>query len=1482
MSEVATHTAPAKGGPKSGRLFRLEEPAQLHARKESAFFSDEAEVQPMFIPGIHRAADTDEEVQTKCAACEQEETIQKHAKHPSDDDENLLPKCAECEQEEAVKQEVNKSEDVQPKCDACENEQAPAIQPLPVQASLRVGKPDDPREKEADRMGEQVMRMPRLSFTGGGGIRPEGNNNTINRSEDEEAEVQTKLTPGLQRTGDGAIHTTNNFTSRLKTSGQGQPLSAPVRQDMEHAFNADFSAVRIHTGTEAASMSEDIGAQAFAHNNNIYFAENKYQPESSEGRFLLAHELTHTVQTGAAPIQQKAEVQRDDDDESWWDKLRNGAEYILSAVLPAAIYQFYLDVKEDGLLGYVKKSLFSLFKTLFNGIGFSDEEFLQIVQIFVDLKSQLPAIVEALGRDDCAPLFAALRTLSDVVGTIAGRVWDRVMTAIEPLRQWLNHIWDTYMAPALDRITAFAGELWDRIKNLGRWVWDKFYTYVIEPYYDAWLWICDKLGFGESSGSEGGFLSYVSGKLGEAWNWVKEQARPVIEPIQQVVEGIGSLINLDAVRRLQEEAAEWLNHAAATATAMGNDDDAVANQQLTLRQVLLPALNRSIDRVKGVITAAGNWVAEKINNIAGYVTNFFSNLSNNEYLSPVVTMLMWIPNAIHSAQDWATDKVQWLFDRINAGMELIRAFMDRVLNMLLRLVDAAGNLLGYLGDFILGPLNLVPKCIKDPIVNWLTEVILKKIPVIAEFIELAEKWPRIRAAALTVLQQVFVDGKLARGLWTFFRNLLSILGIDPTLVTSIIAKAATNFARIITHPGDFLKNVFNVIKGGFSRFFNNIGTHLLTGALDWLFGEVNGAVSVPPPADFSLGSILGYIMDLFGITKENIYHRMEENPRIGPEKVAKIRKMENMLTGALEWITVWVKEGAAGLLRKAQEKLNDLKDMVINGIIGWITTKVSASIMQRLATSADPLGIGATINTIILVYDTLKTAVAYINRMLNIANQAMDNLAEIINGQLEHAQIAFEEVLGKAVPVVVGFAVEVIIGPVGDKIQEIVSAGREKVDQAIDWLINGALNAIDTIINFGRAAADKILGWLGLRQQFKVKNGETHTLFFQGSDEKATLMIASTVSTFDTWIDAVPGPDPKTPEGQDVLKVKKEAKDIQKKIDIAKAVPRAEPGTPAEAKQVKTIRDLLKELAEKVGPLFENRLPECSSVANHEVKFDPKVGPGYGKKMVAPQLTKKGKPAGSPPRITPSKTFNSINRRRKGKNSKTGAGVSYYKLGHLLNENFGGPGTIEENLTPISGKTNGTHEARVEDNVRQAIDKGNIVEYEVDVIYNDVSGQTKGLQDAVMNDMTITQDKATICEIIKDEESVASILQCKAFLVDPVTKLKTQFLSENINARPDQTPGSYDLTGLKINDVWLDVNDADKLKEIGSPMDDELAKAVIAAINDKKTTGKVKRFASKDDLRDHKLANGTPAFPGALLDKIKIVLAKPYVKLYKG
>jgi len=101
----------------------------------------------------------------------------------------------------------------------------------------------------------------------------------------------------------------DDFADRMKDAkANGKPLPLDVRAEMGKEFGADFSQVRVHYDDEAETLTSEVNAQAFTHENHIFFNNGKYEPGSSEGKKLLAHELTHVLQQGhGEPVKRVAE-----------------------------------------------------------------------------------------------------------------------------------------------------------------------------------------------------------------------------------------------------------------------------------------------------------------------------------------------------------------------------------------------------------------------------------------------------------------------------------------------------------------------------------------------------------------------------------------------------------------------------------------------------------------------------------------------------------------------------------------------------------------------------------------------------------------------------------------------------------------------------------------------------------------------------------------------------------------------------------------------------------------------------------------------------------------------------------------------------------------------------------------------------------------------------------------------------------------------
>lgn len=81
-----------------------------------------------------------------------------------------------------------------------------------------------------------------------------------------------------------------------RRNGSGQLLTNSVRNYFEPRFGRDFSEVRLHSDSQAYETARAFKARAFTVGNNIVFGAGQYQPETRQGKQLLAHELTHVVQ----------------------------------------------------------------------------------------------------------------------------------------------------------------------------------------------------------------------------------------------------------------------------------------------------------------------------------------------------------------------------------------------------------------------------------------------------------------------------------------------------------------------------------------------------------------------------------------------------------------------------------------------------------------------------------------------------------------------------------------------------------------------------------------------------------------------------------------------------------------------------------------------------------------------------------------------------------------------------------------------------------------------------------------------------------------------------------------------------------------------------------------------------------------------------------------------------------------------------------
>lgn len=179
-----------------------------------------------------------------------------------------------------------------------------------LQKKLAINEPWDQHEQEADRISDQVTRMeaPDIARNAPPAIQRLGTRlqkelaaKHLQRlcTECEEEALHRKAVPTGASVGRDQV--LSQADAKVNAVSGGQPLSNEERAFFEPRFGVDFSRVRIHTDGPADTAARAVGALAYTHGSDIVFRESQYRPHTHAGRQLLAHELTHVVQQGAAP-----------------------------------------------------------------------------------------------------------------------------------------------------------------------------------------------------------------------------------------------------------------------------------------------------------------------------------------------------------------------------------------------------------------------------------------------------------------------------------------------------------------------------------------------------------------------------------------------------------------------------------------------------------------------------------------------------------------------------------------------------------------------------------------------------------------------------------------------------------------------------------------------------------------------------------------------------------------------------------------------------------------------------------------------------------------------------------------------------------------------------------------------------------------------------------------------------------------------------
>jgi len=1114
-----------------------------------------------------------------------------------------------------------------------------------------------------------------------------------------------------------------NIEGSLSASkGTGRPMNGNVLKQMENSFGADFSNVRIHDNNMAAQMCNSLNAQAFAHGNDIYFNSGKYDPNSSSGIHLLAHELTHVIQQRGIKekqVQLKGShvnsiaatisiadpvISRKTEEEEDGFLISNAKEG-LWAVLREASPEVYDILRYKGFMNWAKEKISKFVSNSINTLSAPIRLGAGVISLirsnFEQFKLWLASAVERLKKGDCTPFSEATIFITNILEGIAGPVFEKIKEFLRPIKAFIDMVWNDIGKPIWEFVSRIFGNIWDGIKWVAEKVWNHI-KLVISVYADIWHWFAKAIGFeGDDPDS---FWEQIKRKVLSLWELIKQKLEPYKSKLM-ILAGIMLLLSPAGPFIIAGAAITGIMYLASKVRHYLNDREAIIRERGYVKGILIPSLFNAMHFLGNLLKAKANMILNSLRNALISLQSISQDLGDIA-LAALNAIVDWMTEKFEILNAWAEIQLMVLVSTMEIAFNRIKIFLQPLTSILSKvgLVLADYYKLPFLVLDIL--FHKIPKCIRDKIIAFLVKYVFKHIPILKEIKDVEGAWVKMQKQAFKIIEMVFVHGNLMGALWEIFNLLLDALKFPKELAIKVYNKAFEVFDSIIEKPKVFFINMLKTAKLGFTGFFERKWTHLKEGFTAWLFDAVKGAPVYIPRA-FTFSEIFKLLGSLFNVGMEKVYKSIEK--KRGKALASKVRKVLGYLSKGASAVWSWIKalheNSLDEIIVMLKSKGAELLQLLVDSVIDWIVSNIISKVSAKLVSMLDPTGVMAVVNSLVAFYNAVETAIEKAREILELVENVLDNVADVMAGAFTKAGLIFENGLQKAIPLFLEFlANQISMGKIGKKIKQMAEKAEKWIDEKIDWLVDKLLEAGDWLVDKGKKALKTVAGWLGFKEEFTVED-EVHSIYINGTEDNAELMVASEEMTMKVLFDL------KSEEIENLNGENKSKKG--KALNNAKTV----------YNKIKNIKDKIRKtedsekissLENEMNKLFKEMIPfliilgvsKSSSIPKTNVEFYGNNGKAG--KVVADPLTKKqGNTKRSRPTVDPAGWKEHI---------MTIPNYSdYYGRLHLLNEYLHGPGDDLRNLTPGRRRENTTMEQQAETPAWYLILDNSVLWYESEI-----------------------------------------------------------------------------------------------------------------------------------------------------------------------
>lgn len=354
-------------------------------------------------------------------------------------------------------------------------------------------------------------------------------------------------------------------------------------------------------------------------------------------------------------------------------------------------------------------------------------------------------------------------------------------------------------------------------------------------------------------------------------------------------------------------------------------------------------------------------------------------------------------------------------------------------------------------------------------------------------------------------------------------------------ILEILKKAGGTFLKIVKDPVGFLGNLVRSLAQGFNQFKDNILDHLKNGVVEWLFGAIESA-GIKLPKKFDLAGIVNLVLQVLGLSWSMFRKKLVG--LIGEKAVGYLETAFDFIVQiaqAKDLSVIW---------KMILEKADQLIDSVLDSVKQWAISKIVTTAIVKLATMFNP--VGAVVQAIETIYHTITFFVEKAKQLASLIEAITDSVSAIAEGNLTQAANFVERSMAKAIPPILGFLAELIgLGGIGEQLHKVIESIHEKVGKAIDRVLDWVVSKFKALYAKAKDAVGEIIAWWQQRKEIKIGQ-ESHSVFIEGTEDQPHLMIASVPGV--RWSEYFK--DKKPPEGKEALfaETKKMADDVEQRL----------------------------------------------------------------------------------------------------------------------------------------------------------------------------------------------------------------------------------------------------------------------------------------------------------------------------------------------